>query len=83
MSRPVTVKLCSNKTQWQVDIGRKIDLAACRGICDEVLADTPVVLIARFRGSDVSVYPSGRVLVSDIDDDEQAVELVLELTGER
>ena len=82
MNRPVTVKLCSGKSQWEVDLGRKIDLRASKEICDEVLADTPVVLIGRFRGADVSVYPRGRVLVGNVEDEKGAVELALVLAGE-
>jgi len=41
----------------------RIDFDKVRKKFKEILADTPVVLIVMFKGTEVSIYPSGKLLI--------------------
>lgn len=47
----------------------KLDLKEVRRKVRETLADTPYVIIARFKGVNVSIYPTARLLIHERDEE--------------
>lgn len=58
----ISVRLCSGRTAFEVSTNIKIDLiSASRSLNTKVA--TKHILLLNYRGVDVSMYPSGRMLI--------------------
>jgi hypothetical protein len=47
----------------------KLDLKKVRRKVKEILADTPYVIIVRFKGVNVSIYPTAKLLIHERDEE--------------
>lgn len=47
----------------------KLDLKKVKLKIKEILADTPHVIIARFKGVNVSIYPTAKLLIHERDEE--------------
>ncbi|HIH44563.1 MAG TPA: hypothetical protein HA257_05665 [Candidatus Methanoperedenaceae archaeon] len=69
----ITVSLCSGKTGYEVNTSTNIDLlAACRDI--EAKVKTRHIVILEFGGAEISLYPSGRMLVKKVKSEAEALD---------
>lgn len=72
MPRKMTVSLCSGKTAYEVNIFTHIDLIrAARLIKARVV--TPHILILDVGGAEISLYPTGRMLVKRVRNEDEAL----------
>ncbi len=59
---PVSVRLCSGRTAFEVTTNIKMDLiGASRKIKTRVA--TKHILLINYKGVEVSIYPSGRMII--------------------
>jgi hypothetical protein len=58
----ISVRLCSGKTGFEVSTNMKIDLIKASGILKTKVA-TKHLLLLNYNGVDVSMYPSGRMII--------------------
>ncbi|MBE0520807.1 MAG: hypothetical protein IBX39_00885 [Candidatus Methanoperedenaceae archaeon] len=58
----ISVRLCSGRTSFEVTTGIKIDLIKASGKLKAKVA-TRHILLLNYMGVDVSMYPSGRMLI--------------------
>lgn len=72
MSRKMTVSLCSGKTAFEVNAFTKIDLSTAAQVLKTRVA-TPHILIADIDGVEISLYPTGRMLVKRVRTEEEAL----------
>ena len=59
---PIVIRLCSGKTGFEVLTGIKIDLERASAILRTKIA-TKHLLLLNYDGVDVSMYPSGRMII--------------------
>ncbi|MBW6517607.1 MAG: hypothetical protein K0A89_03795 [ANME-2 cluster archaeon] len=72
MSRKMTVSLCSGKTAFEVNAFTRIDLLQVAQILNTRVA-TPHILIVDIDGVEISLYPTGRMLVKRVRTEEEAL----------
>jgi hypothetical protein len=58
----ISVRLCSGKTGFEVSTKMKIDLIKASAILRTKVA-TKHLLLLNYNGVDVSMYPSGRMII--------------------
>ncbi len=58
----ISVRLCSGRTGFEVVTNIKIDLISASRILNPKIS-TKHILLLNYRGIDVSIYPSGRMLI--------------------
>ncbi len=58
----ISVRLCSGKTGFEVSTNVKIDLIRASAILRTKVA-TKHLLLLNYNGLDVSMYPSGRMII--------------------
>jgi len=85
-SIPFFVRLCSDKAAFEVRIQRKIsfnmaDLARLLRFVkeNEIIADTPHILIFRTKGAEVTLSSNGRMLIKKVKNEEDATAVAHEV----
>ncbi len=73
----ISVKLCSGRTGYEVTTGTKIDLIKASKTLRTKVA-TKHLLILDHNGIDVSMYPSGRMIIK-IESKERSIEVAMDL----
>ncbi|MCL7412258.1 MAG: hypothetical protein M8353_01390 [ANME-2 cluster archaeon] len=68
----MTVSLCSGKTAFEVNAFTKIDLVQAAQVLKTRVA-TPHILIVDIDGVEISLYPTGRMLVKRVRTGEEAL----------
>ncbi len=58
----ISVRLCSGRTAFEVSTNIKIDLISASRIFDAKVA-TKHILLLNYKGVEISMYPSGRMLI--------------------
>jgi hypothetical protein len=58
----ISVRVCSGRTAFEVSTNIKIDLVKASCILDPKIS-TKHILLLTYKGVDVSMYPSGRMLI--------------------
>lgn len=58
----ISVRVCSGRTAFEVSTNIKIDLARASCVLDPKIS-TKHILLLTYEGVDVSMYPSGRMLI--------------------
>ena len=58
----ISVRLCSGRTAFEVSTNIKIDLVKVSHILDTKVA-TKHIMLLNYKGVDISIYPSGRMLI--------------------
>lgn len=73
-----TIDACSGRTGWDVEPEeeREVDLSLLPDRFDEVLVDTPHVVILKIDSGEVSVYPDASMFVKKVETREEAEDLV-------
>lgn len=73
-----TIDACSGRTGWDVEPEEEheVDLSLLPDRFDEVLVDTPHVVILEIDGGEISVYPDASMFVKKVETREEAEELV-------
>lgn len=76
---PFVVKLCSDKAAFEVRIQRKISFNMAdlerllRSVKEnEIIVDTPHIVIFRSEGAEVTLSRNGRMLIKKVRDEEEA-----------
>ncbi len=64
-----SVRLCSGRTAFEVTTNIKIDLMKVSRALDTKVA-TKHILLLNYHGVEVSMYPSGRMLIKTGDEEE-------------
>ncbi|MGB8217927.1 MAG: hypothetical protein WCE94_11570 [Candidatus Methanoperedens sp.] len=59
---PISVRLCSGRTAFEVSTDIKIDLISASRIFDTKVA-TKHILLMNYKGVEISMYPSGRMII--------------------
>ena len=72
MSRKMTASLCSGKTAFEVNAFTKIDLMQAAQVLTTRVA-TPHILIVDIDDVEISLYPTGRMLVKRVKTEEEAL----------
>ncbi|MCL7475391.1 MAG: hypothetical protein M8352_05045 [ANME-2 cluster archaeon] len=72
MSRKMTVSLCSGKTAFEVNAFTRIDLVQAAQVLNTRVT-TPHILIVDIDGVEISLYPTGRMLVKRVRTEEEAL----------
>ncbi len=72
MSRKMTVSLCSGKTAFEVNAFTKIDLMQAAQVLNTRVV-TPHILIVDIAGAEISLYPTGRMLVKRVKNEAEAL----------
>lgn len=73
MPRKMTVSLCSGKTAFEVNAFTKIDLKRAAELVNPRVT-TPHILIIDMEGVEISLYPTGRMLVKRVRTEEEALQ---------
>lgn len=76
----ISVRLCSGRTGFEVSTGAKIDLIKAGGILKTKVA-TKHLLLMNYNGIDVSMYPSGRMIIKS-DSKEVSLDIAHRLLAE-
>ena len=76
----ITVRLCSGRTGFEVRTDTQIDLIRASGILSTRVA-TKHLLLLNYGGVDVSMYPSGRMIVKT-EDKEESLDIARRLLEE-
>ncbi len=76
----ISVRLCSGRTGFEVSTNTKIDLIKTSGILKTKVA-TKHLLLLNYNGVDVSIYPSGRMIIKTSSRDE-SLEIARRLLAE-
>jgi len=58
----ISVRLCSGRTAFEVSTSIKIDLVSASRLLNTRVA-TKHIMLLNYRGVEVSLYPSGRMLI--------------------
>jgi hypothetical protein len=58
----ISVRLCSGRTAFEVSTNIKIDLISASRVLDTRVA-TKHILLLDYKGVEISIYPSGRMLI--------------------
>ena len=58
----ISARLCSGRTAFEVSTNIKIDLISVSRIFDAKVA-TKYILLLNYKGIEISMYPSGRMLI--------------------
>ncbi len=58
----ISVRLCAGRTGFEVSTGNRIDLIKASGFLKAKVA-TKHLLLLNYNGIDVSMYPSGRMII--------------------
>lgn len=59
---PISVRLCSGRTGFEVTTNIKLDLMkACKVLNTKVA--TKYIVLLNYNGVDISMYPSGRMII--------------------
>ncbi|MFH0903626.1 MAG: hypothetical protein V1854_00360 [Methanobacteriota archaeon] len=58
----ISVRLCSGRTAFEVSTNIKIDLIRASRVFNTKVA-TKHILLLNYKGVDISMYPSGRMLI--------------------
>lgn len=58
----ISVRLCSGRTAFEVSTNIKIDLIRASRVLNTRVA-TKHILLLTYRGAEISMYPSGRMLI--------------------
>ncbi len=58
----ISVRLCSGRTAFEVSTNTKVDLIKASGIIKTKVA-TKYLLLLNYNGVEVSMYPSGRMII--------------------
>ncbi|MCK4938471.1 MAG: hypothetical protein KAR85_07695 [Methanosarcinales archaeon] len=72
MSRKMTANLCSGKTAFEVNAFTKIDLMQAAQVLKTIVV-TPHILIVDIDGIEISLYPTGRMLVKHVKTEDEAL----------
>ena len=74
MTRNITVSLCSGRTAYEVKVTEKIDLM---GAAKKVKAKvaTKHIMILDFSDAEVSLFPSGRMLIKRVSNETEALDV--------
>ena len=65
----ISVRLCSGRTSFEVTTGMRIDLVKASEKLETKVA-TKHILLLNYGGVDVSMYPSGRMLIKAKNEEE-------------
>ena len=76
----ISVRLCSGRTAFEVTTGIKIDLMSVSRIFNTKVA-TKHILLLDYRGVEISMYPSGRMIIKS-KSKEESLEIVRSLLAE-
>lgn len=76
----ISVRLCSGRTGFEVSTNTKIDLIKASGILKTKVA-TKHLLLLDYNSVDVSMYPSGRMIIKTSSRDE-SLEIARRLLAE-
>jgi len=76
----ISVRLCSGRTAFEVSTNISIDLTKISNIHKTKVA-TKHILLLNYKGVDISVYPSGRMLIKATNK-EESLELARNLLAE-
>lgn len=58
----ISVRICSGRTAFEVSTNTRIDLIKASSVLDPKVS-TKHILLLTYKGVDVSLYPSGRMLI--------------------
>ena len=58
----ISVRVCSGRTAFEVSTNIKLDLVKASCVLDPKIS-TKHILLLTYKGVDVSMYPSGRMLI--------------------
>jgi len=58
----ISVRVCSGRTAFEVSTNIKLDLVKASCVLDPKIS-TKHILLLTYKGVDVSMYPSGRMLM--------------------
>jgi len=78
------VEACSGRTGWDIEPAEEldIDVEELASRFDEVMVNTPHVIIVSIGGGEVSVYPDGSMFVKKVDDRETTEKIVEKVSDE-
>jgi NCAIR mutase (PurE)-related protein len=76
----ISVRICSGRTAFEVSTNVKIDLIKTSSVLKSRVA-TKHILLLDHKGVEVSLYPSGRMLIK-AKTKEESIEIAKELLGE-
>ncbi len=68
----LSVKICSGKTAFEITSNIRIDLTKASQIFNTKVATKQIILLT-YNGVNVSMYPSGRMLIKARDKEESLV----------
>ena len=68
----LSVRLCSGKTAFEVKVSERIDIQRIAEMLRTKVV-TPHIMIGDFNGAEISVYPTGRMLVKRVRTEEEAL----------
>ncbi|MCL7410736.1 MAG: hypothetical protein P1P69_01280 [Methanosarcinaceae archaeon] len=78
MTRNITVSLCSGRTAYEVKVKENIDLiSAAKKIKAKVA--TKHIMILDFSDVEVSLFPSGRMLIKRVANETEALNIANDL----
>jgi hypothetical protein len=76
----ISVKVCSGRTAFEVSTNIRVDLIKASSVFKSKVA-TKHILLVDYNGVDVSLYPSGRMLIK-AKTKEESIEIAKDLLGE-
>ncbi len=76
----ISVRVCSGRTAFEVSTNIRVDLVKATGIFKSRVA-TKHILLLDYNGVEVSLYPSGRMLIK-AKTKEESIEIAKGLLGE-
>lgn len=74
MTRNITVSLCSGRTAYEVKVTEKIDLTSAAKKLSAKVA-TKHIMILDFLSAEVSLFPSGRMLIKHVSNEAEALDI--------
>ena len=74
MTRNITVSLCSGRTAYEVKVTEKIDLVSAAKKVKAKVA-TKHIMILDFSDAEVSLFPSGRMLIKRVSNETEAMDI--------
>ncbi|MFQ6054833.1 MAG: hypothetical protein ACE5KT_12485 [Methanosarcinales archaeon] len=78
MNQRITVSLCSSKSAYEVKIHKKIDLEKASKKLNTKVA-TKYIMIFDFKNAEISLYPSGRMLIKKVKNEDEAYDVATQL----
>ena len=78
MTRNITVSLCSGRTAYEVKVTEKIDLMSAAKKVKAKVA-TKHIMILDFADAEVSLFPSGRMLIKRVSNETEALDVANKL----